>query len=105
VNSDTHALGHSKNHKDTPALPFCHVTLKAKKPKDSRYPSSITTIGDRLRAKRMDAGLEQKDIAIHLGVSEDSVCYWENGRVYPSPASFSKILSFLNDAKLPSMEK
>ena len=46
-----------------------------------------------------------KDIAVRLGVSEDSVCYWENGRVYPLPASVTKIMPFLNDAKLPSMEK
>jgi len=80
----------------TPALPFCHFAITAEKPKDSRYPKEIRTIGDRLRAKRLDIGLRQKDVALRLGVTEDSVCYWENGRVRPSERMVATILDFLD---------
>jgi len=80
---------------DTPALPFCHWVLKAEKPKDPRYPSEIRTLGDRLRAKRLDLGLYQKEVATLLGVCEDSVCYWENGRVEPALPMTERILRFV----------
>jgi DNA-binding XRE family transcriptional regulator len=71
------------------------LVLRAKKPKDSAYPTQIITLGDRLQAKRIDVGLEQKDMAIRLGVSEDSVCYRENNRVQPSKRSAARILDFM----------
>jgi len=43
----------------------------------------------------MDIGWEQKDMALHLGVSEDSVCYWENNRVEPSSRMQKRIEGLL----------
>jgi transcriptional regulator with XRE-family HTH domain len=76
-------------------LPFCHFVLKAEKPRNSPYPNVILTIGDRLRARRLDLGLYQRDVAAIVGVTEDSVCYWENNRVKPSPVSVLNIDQFL----------
>lgn len=98
ANSDTRASDHSKSRKDTPALPFCHLVLKARKPKDSRYPSTIKTLGDRLRTKRLDLGVDQSDVAARLWISEDTVCNWENNRVQPSRRLSSKINLFLEKA-------
>jgi len=72
-------------------VPFCHFRIKAQKPKDSRYPAKLKTIGDRLRAKRLDLGLHQKDVATIIGVTVDTICYWENGRVKPSAQWLPKI--------------
>jgi DNA-binding XRE family transcriptional regulator len=83
----------------TPALPFCHAALRARKPKDQRYPTEIKTIGDQLRARRLDLGLDQEDVAARLGVSEDSVCYWENNRVEPSPLMQRRIQESLTRAE------
>jgi transcriptional regulator with XRE-family HTH domain len=69
--------------------------MNAEKPKDFRYPSEIKTLGDQLRARRLDLGLYQKDVAEMLGVSEDTICYWENVRVKPSQRLLPRILSFL----------
>jgi DNA-binding transcriptional regulator YiaG len=80
----------------TPALPFCHFVLKAEKPKESGYPKLMITIGERLRARRLDLGLFQKDVAVLLGVTEDSVCYWEKGRVKPSNRLLLKVIQFIN---------
>ncbi len=49
-----------------------------KKPKASAYPISLRTLGDRLRAKPLDLGLYQKEVAAILEVTVDTVCYWEN---------------------------
>jgi DNA-binding XRE family transcriptional regulator len=43
----------------------------------------------------MNLGLYQKDVAALLGVSEDTVCYWENGRVKPSLGLQKRIAKFL----------
>ncbi len=79
----------------TPALPFCHCELKAEKPSDFRYPTEIKTLGDQLRARWLDLGLYQKDVAAKLGVSEDTICHWESGRVKPSRVVLTKIVGFL----------
>ena len=68
---------HSKNHMGIPALPFCQLPISAEKPKDARYPKQIKSIGDRLRAKRLDLGVRQKDVASILSVSEDSLLLGE----------------------------
>ena len=93
--SEIRVWDHSRIHKDTPALPFCHLVLNARKPKDSLYPTVLETLGDQLRAKRMDLGLYQRQVAKLLGVTEDTVCYWENGRVKPSAQQQAKIAKFL----------
>jgi DNA-binding transcriptional regulator YiaG len=101
ANNDIRASGHSRIRTGTPALPFCHARLKGKKLKDSAYPSEIKTRGDRLRTKRLDLGLYQSDVATILGVTKDTVCYWENNRVKPSPYSQIKIVAFIGRLLVP----
>ncbi len=48
--NDIRVSDRSRIHRDTPALPFCHVEIKTKKPKDSQYPSELRTLGDIIRA-------------------------------------------------------
>ncbi len=74
---------------------LCHFAIKAEKPKDSRYPPEITTFGDRLRVTRLDLGLREKDLAAIIGVSDDTVRFWETNRVKPSEAALFKLLEFL----------
>jgi DNA-binding transcriptional regulator YiaG len=80
-------------------LPFCHFAIKARKPKSADYPAAVNTQGDQLRAKRMDSGLLQREVAALLGVSEDTICYWENNRVQPSGALISRIIKFLDGSE------
>ena len=94
--SDIRELDHSKTRRDTPALPFCHLVLTIKKPKDSRYPTEIKTLGDQLKARRLDLGLYQKDVAVIIGVTEDTVCYWENNRVTPSRCLLPRLQQFID---------
>lgn len=92
-------------HMATPAWHLCYLTLKAKKPKDSKYPKVLKTFGDRLRAKRLELGIYQREVAAVIGVTVDTVCYWENNRVKPSQESLPKIFRFLQQPALMSKLK
>ena len=59
-----------------PALPFCHVTLKATKPRKD-YPRELNTLGDHLRRKRREYGLFAKTVAQKLGCIQPP---WVTGR-------------------------
>ena len=43
----------------------------------------------------MDLGLRQIEVAVRLGVCEDSVCYWEKNRVEPSKQMKEKIMKLI----------
>jgi len=44
----------------------------------------------------MDLGLHQKDVAAKIGVTVDTICYWENDRVKPSLKLIPRIVEFLS---------
>ena len=52
-------------------------------------------IGLHIRKKRVDQEMLQKEVAELIGVSEDSITYWEGGRAYPQIQHFPKIILFL----------
>src|SRR6266511_2668936 len=63
-----------------PALPFCHVTLRGRKPLPRAYPGSVRTLGDHLCRRRLDLGLLQREVAERLGADECTVTNWELNR-------------------------
>lgn len=84
------------NHRSAiPALAFCGFDVTGSLPKGNKYPKSLITIGDHLRKCRMDLSLFQCDVAEIIGVSEDCVTYWENGRSTPQIQHIPKIIQFL----------
>ena len=76
-------------------MPFCQLTLKAERPKSGLYPEEITTYGDHIRARRLDAGLSQKQAAEAIGVDETSVFNWEGNKVHPAVRLIPRIIQFL----------
>jgi DNA-binding XRE family transcriptional regulator len=80
-----------------PCVAFLSVHHKGPKAKDSAYPKGLKTIGDLLRRKRLDLSLFQKDVAEIMGVSVDTICYWENGRVKPSRRLSQRIAQFFEN--------
>jgi transcriptional regulator with XRE-family HTH domain len=78
-----------------PALPFCKVTLKGKRPLPPAYPNSLKTLGDHLRKRRLDLKLLQKEVAQKLGVDKASIHNWETHRTNPSLPIIPKIIEFL----------
>jgi transcriptional regulator with XRE-family HTH domain len=78
-------------------LPFCHLTFRAGKPKDSRYPKEIRTIGDRLRQRRLNLGLLQREVAKELKVSPSTVRHWELGQKEPKLQYQPTLRDFLGE--------
>ena len=78
-----------------PAFPYCRATLTAPKPRDPRYPSEIKTLGDHLRARRLDLGLQVKDVAARFGCREETIINWETRGLTPAVSWMPKILGFL----------
>jgi DNA-binding XRE family transcriptional regulator len=76
-------------------LPFCHLELKAERPKSALYPEDLITYGDHIRARRLDASMTQKQAAGEIGVDETSVFNWESNRVQPAVRLFPGIIRFL----------
>jgi DNA-binding transcriptional regulator YiaG len=84
-----------------PALPFCHVTLKAEKPKHFQYLKKLETLGDHIRKRRLDLGMFQTDIAQKIGVIAETVFRWESKESYPSITQIPKIIRFLGYYPFP----
>ncbi len=73
----------------------CHYRLRAEIPKISRYPLKLKTIGDHIRKRRLDLGLEQKEVARTLGVSSWTISNWETKSVEPETRLIPKVIEFL----------
>jgi DNA-binding XRE family transcriptional regulator len=78
-----------------PALPFCHISLKAPRPLTPGYPQTPVTIGEHLKKRRLDLKLFQKNVARIIGVDETSIWNWENGQSRPASRLIPKIWKFL----------
>ncbi len=59
------------------------------------YPVRPKTIGEHLRKKCMDSRLMQSEVADIIGVSEESIWNWENGRTKPSKKNLGIINAFV----------
>lgn len=59
------------------------------------YPAAVRTYGDHIRAKRLDSGLLQKQIAQQMGVDETNVYNWESNRIEPAVRLIPRIHLFL----------
>lgn len=64
-----------------PKLPFLKTTKKMRKPLGNKYVQNPATIGERLRNRRLELGLLQKDVTEIIVVIEDTITFWENGRL------------------------
>lgn len=76
-------------------IAFLPLSLKASRPKDEKYPNSLKTLGDHIRARRLDLNLYQKDVARLLGVNEFTVHNWEKYKSGPDVRLLPKIMDFL----------
>ena len=77
------------------ALIFCKTATFVSIPKPDNYPHSLDAIGDHIRKRRIDSGLYQKEVAEIIGVTEDTITYWENKRSIPQVHHMPNIIDFL----------
>ncbi len=94
--SCAHMQFHRAPHRiPTPALPFCRVTLRGRKPRDPAYPDELRALGDHIRKRRLDLGLLQREVAQEIGVTVFTIRNWERGRAEPAVRCLPGIISFL----------
>ena len=62
------------------------------------YPINPKTIGEHMRKKRMDKRLMQSEVANIIGVSEESIWNWENGRTKQSKKNLEIISAFVTSS-------
>lgn len=63
--------------------------------KPAGYPCVINHLGEHIRKRRMDLGLQVKQLAGQLGVDEQSLSGWELGHRQPSIAYLPHVIRFL----------
>lgn len=65
------------------------------RPKNPKYPNELITLGDHIRAKRLDLELEQQDVAKVFGVDTCSINNWDLNRFQPAIRYYPTIDDFL----------
>lgn len=58
-------------------------------------PEALRTVGDHLRRRRLELGLEQADAARRSGVHRASIQNWERNVYQPAAAMRPKVITFL----------
>src|SRR5579864_7977648 len=79
----------------TVALPFCHLEFRAARSKSATYPKQINSLGDHLRARRLDLNLLQKQVADQIGVHELTITNWEVNATVPEVRYMPAVIEFL----------
>lgn len=72
-------------------LPYTKAVAKPRK----GIPDTLVTVGDHIRKTRIERDLTQKDVALVLGVDEDSIVSWEMRGTEPMVQHYPKIIRFL----------
>lgn len=60
-----------------------------------KSPETANTLGEHIRKKRIEKGQTQKCVGDFMGLSKDTVTFWENNRVRPQVQHYPKIISYL----------
>lgn len=81
------------------------MTLNTRKPGNRQFPSELRTLGDHIRACRVDLGLTQREVSKILGVNVSTVESWEQGRCVPIEPRIPGIIRFLGYNPLPRGER
>jgi DNA-binding transcriptional regulator YiaG len=76
------------------------LILRAFKPKISKVltkaPENPITLGEKIRKRRIELGLFQKELALMLEVTEDTLRNWEKDRCQPNGRVRLRLIQILN---------
>jgi transcriptional regulator with XRE-family HTH domain len=84
-------------------LPFCTTRL-TRAFKVAGYPNALNTLGDHLQKRRLDLGIQWKELAARVGATPATVTNWKEGRTAPSTGHWPAILEFLGSDPRPNRE-
>lgn len=76
-------------------LPCCKASVFKALRKPKGYPKNLITIGDHIKAKRLDKGLHQKEVSKMFKITTDTLINWELGKYEPPLHRYKKISDFL----------
>lgn len=65
------------------------------------YPDSLETLGDHIRAARLDRNELQKDVADLIGVAVETILHWELHQTEVSTPHYPKIMAYLGYCLIP----
>ena len=77
------------------ALPICDIELSVEAPKSEDYPHDPQTLGDFLRKKRIDEGIERHQICEDLGIAFSTLQRWEENWIQPQLKNRRKLKKYL----------
>jgi DNA-binding transcriptional regulator YiaG len=89
-------------------LGFCHRQIKASRahipversPRKA-FPTTVKTLGDHMKAKRVEKGLTQRQLAQLLDIGRGLLQRWERDRQAPDREEWKKLVDTLElDARL-----
>ncbi len=95
TSNGTRGAGHPGGHNPRGSVPFCYLRLSAPIPPDPAYPTKLVTVGNHIRKRRLDLGLLQREVATKVGISNQTLQYWEAGRHEPEFRYLPAIIRFL----------
>lgn len=64
-------------------------------PKPPAYPKVLNSIGDHIRAKRIDQGQQIIELARLLDVAEMTIIYWEMNKGEPRASYMPRVIKYL----------
>jgi len=76
-------------------LPICSIDLYTSLPLHKDYPTSLNTIYDHIKARRIDRGLSKVELAKILDISPLTIGSWENHHKHLIPRMRKKIIDWL----------
>ena len=76
-------------------MPFSTYTNVVQYPKSKYFPKTIKTVGDHIRAWRINNHLFQADVAKRLGVCEDTIVGWEIRNIKPTVRQMPGIVELI----------
>lgn len=71
------------------------IRLFGTKPKNKKHPNKLITIGNHIKAKRLNNNITIEQTANAIGVSKGAIMSWENNSKKPSIIHYPKIKLFL----------
>jgi len=78
-----------------PALAFCDFDAVRLLPQPKRRTEQLLDLSNHIRQRRMELEMSLDDLAQLLGVTKDTVVYWETQQIAPNITQLPKIIAFL----------
>ncbi len=80
-----------------PPLTYFDRTRWRRRPPPDLTAGGPTSLGDRIRHRRLELGLSQEQLGRRFGVGRGAIRQWERGKSAPHGSRSNEVLAFLSD--------